>query len=362
MTTFESLSNELLYEIFDYLPSLELFEIFPNLNQRFHRLLFKSHDPLKINFIGSSREKFLGQCREILTKMSDRVIHLHLPHPCHLEEFLEEFSFNTFPHLHSLNITVFNSDRCRSLLHQIRILSSLHCLTLTVLDVDEPIRIFDLLAHLSTLKYAKIIIDTCAERCYDELPLMQQHSSIEYLEITYECSLTHLEAILPYFLSLKSLTCQAIHGPHSSVGQHAEIPIHPVRLTYLSLEIRRLPFDIFLGFLSRIARFLRELSLTIYQMFAYLDAKRWEELISERMPHLAVFDLQHVFDSLGCEHFQHTRYHALTDGFTSAFWRSKRWRFAHLCDSQWDRNCFNFFSLASNKYVEGRFHFVVTLN
>ncbi|CAF4907485.1 unnamed protein product, partial [Rotaria sp. Silwood2] len=44
----ENLSNELFYEIFDYLDSCDLYKAFSNLNIRFLNLIFRSSFPLKI--------------------------------------------------------------------------------------------------------------------------------------------------------------------------------------------------------------------------------------------------------------------------------------------------------------------------
>lgn len=59
---------------------------------------------------------------------------------------------------------------------------------------------------------------------------------------------------------------------------------------------------------------------------AYLDANRWERLISKHMPYLEKFDFEHheFFD----DQLRTAEYHQLIHRFTSVFWIKRQWIFA----------------------------------
>ncbi len=54
INSIENLSNELFYEIFDYLDVYDIFQAFSNLNYRFHQLLHDSPLLFKIRYSSSN--------------------------------------------------------------------------------------------------------------------------------------------------------------------------------------------------------------------------------------------------------------------------------------------------------------------
>ncbi|CAF3760969.1 unnamed protein product [Rotaria sordida] len=78
ISSFENLSNELFYEIFDYLEGCDLFQAFSNLNSRFQVLLISSCLRLKID-LRLNKEAFLkyySTC--VVASNKDRIISLSL--------------------------------------------------------------------------------------------------------------------------------------------------------------------------------------------------------------------------------------------------------------------------------------------
>ena len=69
------------------------------------------------------------------------------------------------------------------------------------------------------------------------------------------------------------------------------------------------------------------LHLTTTCTLEYLDAKRWEQLITTSMPNLRIFDLYHTYavddddDPL--------TFHDIINEFDSPFWIEKKWFFKH---------------------------------
>ncbi|CAF4823746.1 unnamed protein product [Rotaria sp. Silwood1] len=100
----EDLSNEILYNIFDYLDGCHLYESFANLNARFQNLLIKSFLSLKIN-IDSKYEIIIEYC--------------------HVKQFLKLITINSlFNRLQSLVINGIVEHKLQLLLKQ---LASLPC-------------------------------------------------------------------------------------------------------------------------------------------------------------------------------------------------------------------------------------------
>ena len=80
-TCFEDLSNDLMYEIFDYLNEYEIYESFYDLNQRFKNLLIKSNFPIKIKFPCISKLDFNHYYHRIILRNKHRIILFHLTNP-----------------------------------------------------------------------------------------------------------------------------------------------------------------------------------------------------------------------------------------------------------------------------------------
>ncbi|CAF4602546.1 unnamed protein product [Rotaria sp. Silwood2] len=58
LTNFEDISNDLIYEIFEFLNGYDLYEAFSNLNSRFENLLIHSTLPIKIDMSLMSKSTF----------------------------------------------------------------------------------------------------------------------------------------------------------------------------------------------------------------------------------------------------------------------------------------------------------------
>ncbi len=106
---FEFLANELLLDIFEYLPSVHLLRSFYNLNLRFNNLLFVHFRSFSLDFRSVSQYDFNLICREYLPSITDHIISLCLSNnddtPQQIELFLE----------HNLNIRQFYSLKSLSL-------------------------------------------------------------------------------------------------------------------------------------------------------------------------------------------------------------------------------------------------------
>ncbi|CAF4602369.1 unnamed protein product [Rotaria sp. Silwood2] len=76
-TYFEDLSNDLMYEIFDYLDEYDIYESFYDLNQRFKNLLIKSNLPIEIRFPSISKLNFYNYYRQMILSNRHRITLFH---------------------------------------------------------------------------------------------------------------------------------------------------------------------------------------------------------------------------------------------------------------------------------------------
>jgi hypothetical protein len=114
----------------------------------------------------------------------------------------------------------------------------------------------------------------------------------------------------------------------------------PLYLTHLSIKDCILSFDKFELFIIKICSQLKLLRIFNRTDITYLDANRWQWLISHHMYRLSVFDFQHSIRIEEVENIQ--VYHTMINKFASSFWIERQWFFAHQHCSQY--GCMKFYS------------------
>ncbi len=87
-TYFEDLSNELWYEIFDFLDQYYLYQTLANLNTRLHHLIIHSSLHLKINLSNISKSMFNQRCKYILAPNIQRIVALSISNNMPIDHFL----------------------------------------------------------------------------------------------------------------------------------------------------------------------------------------------------------------------------------------------------------------------------------
>ncbi|CAF4995491.1 unnamed protein product, partial [Rotaria sp. Silwood1] len=81
ISTFEELSNELIYEVFEYLDLHYAFQAFYDLNQRFQNLFLYPNLPIKINISSISKSTFHYYLTDIIIPHADRIKSFRLSNP-----------------------------------------------------------------------------------------------------------------------------------------------------------------------------------------------------------------------------------------------------------------------------------------
>jgi hypothetical protein len=201
-----------------------------------------------------------------------------------------------------------------------------HLLFLTLIGI-EKIRsrdiVYDSIIRLPVLKYCKLSLDVLNQD-FDLSLNENEYSPLEHLVIDTKCNLNELIELLAYTPELTRLSCQ-ISTWNSSLSNISVIPRH---LNNMSVHCEDSSFDEFEWFISNFSHQLQVLRISSERDSEFLNADRWERLITHQMPVLHQFSLQ--YQTIVDDNFADAnQYHHLMEKFTSAFWCNRKWFFTH---------------------------------
>ncbi|CAF1406959.1 unnamed protein product [Adineta ricciae] len=327
LTLLESLSNELIYEIFEYLHLHHIFQAFYDLNERFQYLSINSNLPIKVDIASMS----LATCEQffehIVSQHAARVKSLRLSSPFMLDTYKFLFPLMTnFTQLESLSLTITDGEYVKQMLDQLFSLPSLSSLTITS-TVYISNKIYPQLFRLPTLKSCRMLLKT-----YDHMTpnRTKEFSSIEHLVVNQRISFEELDALVSYVPNVHHLS---IH--HLSIYQENRRARSSFTLNYLtkiSLKMNDVKFSNFESIVVDYFRHVQILHLLaqserLYENGTdYLDTDRWKRLISMYIPNLRTFRFQHVNHNLYSETDRQI-YQACVVSFDSVFWTEHNWFF-----------------------------------
>ncbi len=328
-TRLENLSNEILYEIFEYLDGCFVYNTFTNLNTRFEYLLKYSSLPLKLNLSWTSKSTFEQYSKHIIAPNLTRILSLHIPNPLAIKFFLSSFSIeSSFIRLESLNLGRMNSDCIISLLTHLKSLPRFFSLSININNPHGNINaIYQLIVTLPVLKYCNITSEF-GEPIFS-IPIFarqkkQKESPLERLIINRACPLDQLDAILSYTPRLMHLSCHSLNIDKDETRE----PIILSNLRKLHIELGSISFNRFKSFICKVSSRLEVLRISACYEKTYLDANQWQQLISYQLPHLRIFDFQ--FESELCDNqTKSIEYDKLIQQFNSEFWFKRKWFFTY---------------------------------
>ncbi|CAF4388415.1 unnamed protein product [Rotaria sp. Silwood2] len=293
ITTLDNVSNELFYEIFDYLDGYQIYESFSNLNYRFYQLLNSSCLLFKmIDYFTIKDDCFMNNWNEIISYNSKQIFSLTFYTSSRIKQFfsssiIESSSLINLQalFLHNVQLDILMSD-----LIKLSSLPRLKSLTINMFDISIDLaNIYQLVFKLSILTYYKLSIG--ATNLFISLPIatnQQQQSAIESLIIDHRCSFDELSAIISFTWQLRLL--KLTHGFNDPLNKVLIPSIMLEYLTYLSLDIYGVEFDDFKTFIRKINSKLKTLNVIIQcEDMTYLDAYQWEQLLLHCYPQLEKF-------------------------------------------------------------------------
>ena len=348
---FEDLSNELIFEIFEYLEYFHAYQALINLNLRFNHLLTNSNLPIKINISSMSKPSAKHYKENIIEPNMHRIRSLRISNT-----FPSASGFSSlykrvgeFRRVQTLILDRIDSQYVQNLLDQLISLPFLCSLALSFTSsVTNKIAIYCQIFGLSALKYCKLSFEGWTEN--QLLPVCtNENRSIEHLVITNATYVDELARLLSYVPQIRHLSLHL-----SSRSNFEQIQISPnlfSYLTHVSLKITSMKSNRLFELFKDLGRNTEVLRVTVQGYDAdetYLDADRWKSVILTHISKLRVFD--YLFDHPQCTADDVQRMQPNINQFTSPFWTERQWFFTHHIYQQWSGNRVMFYSINLYRY------------
>ena len=327
--SFENLSNEIIYDIFEYLNSHHVYESFFNLNQRFQNLLIRSNLPIRIHISSITKPTFHNYINDLIKPHLNRVESIQFSN-----SFAAGMStdllliMNNFIQLKTLIIHDILSVDIDRLLDAISYLPHLTSLTIASVDeIKQSIEFYQKIFHLPALKYFETKIEITK---FDEwLPFAtDRFSSIETLILHNEIEFDEIDNLLSYVPKLRHLSLNKFKMSYRKRGQQRASTL--IHLTSVCCRMNGIEFDDFKllihDYFTQISRLTFSNECFSNYFSQYLNADEWEQLISTTLPNLRIFNFEQQFRIWFAQIDQHIIDNYVKK-FNSIFWSSRQWFF-----------------------------------
>ena len=324
ISCFENLSNEIFYEIFDYLNGCDIYQAFENLNNRFQDLLNNKSFLIKINY--SFEATFDSYHEEFLRLHQDHILSLHSSNK-YISNGLIRWCmmYSSWNHLQSLVLDQISSFKLLVLLFYCKSFPRLYSLKISLNDSPKSFTdVYQMIFSLPVLKCLQLKVSENKHMIMSiPMAMDEQISSIEYLSIDCYCDLDEILRLMSYTPRLSHLSCTNL--TESVEGINSNLLTPKSNLIHLNLVITDLYFEELDDFLGNISSSLKYLTVKITgKRECYFDGYRWEKLLSEKFPFLIEFHFTYV-DSIDEVFHLNSNQFILFNRFTSSFWIEKKW-------------------------------------
>ncbi|CAF4192200.1 unnamed protein product, partial [Adineta steineri] len=345
LSYFEDLSNEIIYEIFEYFDFDYIYETFSNLNQRFVNLIINSNLPIKINISSVSKSNFERYYTNIIIPYRHRIKSLRITNIFAVNIILSpQDNISKLTRLETLILTNISSSYLRNLQYLINLpnLSSLTIVYKGYTKFDRA-KIYHQIFQLPVLKYSNVLLGV------DSTPIVSswsfatnKYSSIERLVIKNHIELDTLYVILSYVPQIRRLSISFLLEPKKKRNITFSVTLN--NLTYISLKLQSFDFHDFELLAKDLFHNLQVLRLSTSKEITYLDANRWQNLILSHIPNLTMFDFQYIYFA-DFEDNMISSYENLIKNFTTPFWTERQWFFSTQDSFGYNGDDFLFFSV-----------------
>ncbi|CAF3967920.1 unnamed protein product [Adineta steineri] len=321
----ESLANELLLDIFQYLSSANLLHAFYNLKNRFNSLLLRHFQNYDLDFQSISKDDFNTMCRHLLF-ISNQVTSVHLSDkhntPGQIDQFCSfGFTLHQFVYLQSLSIYHLHSeDIMNTLLLSLPHLSLISDITFKECsfsyDETNSQTFVNILWNLPKLINCHLDIQLKPQTHFPVSTVLS--STIESLFIT---------DINPQNSQLALLFKNTPHLRNLSIDFHLNFSNEPPVLITTSIITLNVSFftieDQILVNLFQIMPNL--LQLTIDLPDTYIDGQIWERIIEKYLPQLKIFQfrMNDELDDDDDDKDEKEEINERVNHFQSSFWLDK---------------------------------------
>ncbi|CAF1296200.1 unnamed protein product [Adineta ricciae] len=323
-TCFEKLSNELIYEVFEFLDFYDVYRAFYSLNMRFRQIITNSTLPIHVNLSSRSKSTFESYNKDCILPNKHRIQSLHLSNPCLYDHTASPTHIlSQFLHLQTLILNNIEVKHLAILMPTLTSLFYLSSLSIDPID-NEPIMnaIYPHVFRLSALKYLRLSNKNLS--CHDSLPVSSnEQSPIEYLVINETISFDLLIFLLSHLPQLRRLSAH-IRVLYTLLPNQIKAPsLKSNYLTHVSLGLKSITFDQFEQLMINVFPLVEILYISIPPNTdsVFTDATRWQQLISSHLPQLRIFDFLH--DNWPNNGASNSNSHQ----FSSLFWSKRQWFF-----------------------------------
>jgi hypothetical protein len=348
-TVFEDLSNEIIYEISEYLDNYEVYVALSKLNKRFRNLFTVSNLPIKVNTSNLSKSSFQEYYQQFIIHNTHRISSLYL-----LNSLIFKLMFPSreniiiFTRLESLFLDNIHSIDLADLLDDLATLPNLSLLVINSLtNYRDKTRVYLNLFRLPALKSCRLSLGD--SKTLEGLPIaVENFSSIEHLVINDAIYLDDFVPLLSYVPHLRYLSIKCLFWCYDR--PLIKVPLLVLNnLRYVSIKLKHTTFDRFEPYIRNLFHYLQVLRISISNDDEYLNAKRWERVILSHMSYLRIFDIQYKkclirngTNIVACQ--------ALMTSFATSFWTERKWFFTHQHNHLGRLNCEIFYSIQPYRY------------
>ena len=322
---FERLPNEILLDIFNYFPVVDLFQSFGDLNSRLSLLIVERLKSLSLDFHSVSRQNFNRICSMFLRSIVSHVHHIRLSNgdgsPKQIEDFLNAgFTWDQFSQLKTISICDLCSESILSkMVRDLLNLSMLTNLTIAGSYVRFTDRSYgDFIDRIWKLPSLKIFYLNSYSDLTQFIPPTISSTTIESVSIWgYDLTVVHFVSLLSATPRLKKI----------SISLRADQSIDEIVRFPMMKRFQMISENCSEEFLRQILQMMPNLeSLSLNLSETCVDGDQWKRLIRQYLPQLN--RLKFLMSSNMADE-QIIR--SVLDSFQQAFWSKEH---------QWDVQCF----------------------
>ncbi|CAF1233529.1 unnamed protein product [Rotaria sp. Silwood1] len=333
ITTLENLSNELIYEIFEFLNNHHAFQAFYDLNQRFQNLFLNSNLLIKINISSIPKSKLQHYLTHIIKPYAYRIELFRLSNPFIDPCLLLLLIMKNLTQVTTLILNNIESIYIEQIVNNLSSLPVLSSLTIISIDTIQNHKniIYNKIFRLPKLKYCQILIELL-QYSKSLSVATNEFSTVEHLIINHEISIDQLLILLSYVPQLRRLSIGNLKEPKINRTEKGSINLN--YLTNVSLKLNNVNFNDFEILVTNYFRQIQVLTIALQcigfygNSIQYLNADRWEQLISTHMLNLRIFDFQLSYRILDSNR-ERQEFETLINKFNSTFWIEHQWFFDH---------------------------------
>ena len=216
-TYFEDLSNDVIYDILEFLDYFHAYQAFYNLNIRFYHLLTNLSLPIKLNLSSISKSTFQYFNKDVILSNKDRIRSLHIS------------NLFIYDHIASPIGIFFDKIESKYLNNLLRKLISLpHLSSLSIISVNK---VYHQIFRLPALKYCKLSTEMYWNNNDPLSVAIDEYSPIEHLIINTNELLYELDNLLSYVSQLRRLS---LHPANKYWIRRTKMYLNPYVLNHLN--------------------------------------------------------------------------------------------------------------------------------